>query len=101
MHRLHGNADDELDPEVPMPVVVRLDDSAEDGAEHGTADGREDDECDRELLFLRCPHVGDHAQRDGPARGGNAAQQAAHDDGAEVGRERAGYLPDWRARISG
>ncbi|KAJ3494029.1 hypothetical protein NLG97_g4342 [Lecanicillium saksenae] len=46
------------------------------------------------LLVVRLPHVGNHAQGNGAARGRQTAEGAADHDGGKVWREGDGELPD-------
>jgi len=70
------------------------DETSRNGGDHGAADGRQDDEGHRVLVVLGLPHVGDHAQGDGSAGGGEATERAEGEDGAEVRGQGAGDLPE-------
>lgn len=59
MHHLDYSAEDELDPEVPVPGCEGLKEAADDRADDGATDGGEDDEGDGVLLFVGVPQVRD------------------------------------------
>lgn len=59
MDGLDGTAEHKLDPEVPVPVQVGLEEATDDGADNGSTDRRQDDKCDGVLLIVCVPEVGD------------------------------------------
>lgn len=90
---LHGNTENQLDPEVPPVAKESLGKGPNDGSEDASTDGREDDEGNGVLLIVGFPQVGDHTQGDRPSRSGQTAKSTSCEKSAEVGCETSEELP--------
>ena len=73
MDSLDDTTEDELSVEDPAPVEVLRDEAANDGSDHGTGAGREDNVEHGELLVLGSEHISDHAKGDTATRGRQTA----------------------------
>lgn len=94
VQQLGCTTEDELDPEVPLPGQPLLDHAPEDGSNGGAPYRGEHDVGHREALLIRLPHIGRHAQGHGTPRGADPPKEATDDDGAEIGGQGTGDLPD-------
>lgn len=65
MENLDSDTKDELNPNGPLPTQELLDETSNDGAKNGAANGRKYDIRDGVLLSVGIPHVGNHTECDG------------------------------------
>ena len=94
MNELGDTTEDELDPKVPLPGEPLLDHAAEQRADGRAADRGQDDIGHSEALVIGLPHISRHSQSHRTTGRAQTTEESADDDGAKVGGQGTGDLPD-------
>ena len=94
MEGLDKSAENELDPDRPLPAKIGFAESTDDGTQDGATNRGENNECDCVLLVVGFPHVCDHSECDRSTCGGYATKSSAYQDCGEVRGKSYGQLPD-------